>query len=1111
MKPSFTIPNFNSLRSDTDLRSLDFSETQVQRRLSRKKRAVSLLPDLEHSLGQLAAFSPTIDLSTTPPELRAFLSNGSLSESPEHQAGKPSFVSSPVSARSSVVEFDFTQTSQTGTIAFPDPTPQQPAPADRTTRALERSSTAESLSLSAPKQSRDQKRTERAPAAPTASADIFAGGPGRNSQTSGLGTPLSRVSGSSVSLASSGASSVNSSALATDHYAEPPWPKQAEHAAAENGPKSSTAPEHTLPPRPFSSHRKHRSTPHDSFSPVTSKLSSFYRNRFSTNKKPASSSLSLISGCVPVSTAPPSLHLPNSPLPLAPPTTAENGHLANMAFEGENIPQGDYDQPLLQIEQQKLLLRRQQQHYQYLQSQQQQRRTNANSAAPQHARNASSIDMMDSDEYENILHNEDTSSSDTDDDLYSQQRHAGSSGDLDKRATMTRQTVLDEFESDIRDLLLLNSASPFSDLNLNFVDKKDKAVGKGHHSHAPIETPSFYYVNNSTTSNMNTPTAAAFTENSTDSNVAPSPSTETGRPKSAKGRQAGEDTFIFSQDPVTETAYPSTPAHPVKSMATATSSPQTDNTPSAPVLPASQQFENASQMNDRHSVVSDTSSNTLDMNTQTPVASGSQSSILLSNAGHTPTHKKTTSQRLSTSARQSPTGATSSRTTSISSSEEPQEKKESRFFHRKNGSTKSTFGWLTDYKNADKRHEKSPEKHTSLVTPKDERRPSLAHKTSHMSLPSKFRNSSAFRLSSIVSSSSDHNPNVITNLNYHQHIVQPPLPYSSNRPASANFIPVPVSATKPRFSDLQSNPSNVSSWFLKQVALSHSQEVGLFLTEHLFLPANLWRLLPVTPKLLETRIECIEAVTKLGESFYETTSGIGADDPDQQRRNRIYTSAERLLGQQSAQLINLEQKFHIAFIEPLSATPLISQLDGSANSSQAPSHSLRSPTANSSFVSQISSYSSTALGRKSRNSSGLSSSMGEPLSSSTSMSSTIADSASMKKRESQDWDSTATSAQDQATCASETRTSTGKHRSDSVREESSLTLYLTALSGLLHVLEKLNSLANTSASANSSDPVNDWVAGYRQFTSRCVCRLVLKDVLFLVDVYQTGIRDWILS
>lgn len=1096
------------------------------------------------------ALPSTMDLSATPPELRPSAASNALSPSETFASDHGS---RPGSAVSSLTEFDFAQLQKTQP-------PQEPAAADplpeedrATRRSLE--PTVADVARAVPVLSHvagtsASKQFGPTPSA-TRSADIFAGQQTLNSQTLGSVTPLSRPLAPFV--ASDKSTALTAQSDAGTYSPTPP---------ATTLPSSSTlpTPSHaypeslhrgSAPPQDATTHNYNDGAPNSIVRTATP-----FTKASDCKKTPSPQTpLPLIDGHA-VTTS--------SPLPSAPSTSAgvKNVYLDIMVFEEQQLQQQQHEQQqqLLQLEEQKLLLRRQQQQYQQQYQLLQQQHNFVGGGSPEHTRPASSIDM-DSDEYENILHDDDASSTDSEDDLDQHGRGAGSSRSTqyhdafppNKRATMTRQTVLDEFENDIRDLLLLNSASPFTDLKLNFIEKEGdepaQATANTRQGSAAHETG----IPN--TLNINTPTAQDFDEQPLDLN-----NTSNTAPGFAHAANENDnDAFIFSQEPRVEKEV--TPEVPSQLMATATSSPEPKlAAPSAPAVPATRQFDNSAQIEDQHSITSDASTNMYDVasaptsaappssNVQSATTSGGSSS---GNA-HVPQHRKTTSQRFSSSSKTLPMlQQYSPKSSGTSSPEEPQ--KDSRFFHRKNGSTKSTsftFAWLMD----DKHHDK----HLSMVTSKDEKRPSLVHKTSNMSLSSKLRASSAFRLSSIVSSSSENNPNVITNLNYHQHLSQPSTATATQssvkRPASANFIYVPPSLPKPQFEALQKNGKIVSLWFLKQVVLSHSQDVGIFLTPHLFLPANIWRVLNVTPKLLDSRVECIRAATKMGESFLESAQIIndaaydGEDTMEQKRQKQMWQAVEELRSQQGSQLATLEQKFHIAFIEPLSATPatppptqqadlhlvqsavnrLSIMTQGHESSSMS---SIKSPTAVASNVaSRKSSTSGAVTGRKSLNSS-FPVSIGEPLSSTTSVTSTIADSVPTSRPESQDWDASSMSAHDNSAYAGSTTLSEagtvgvnyskshgGAHPGE-VTSESSIAVYLTALSGLIHVLESLHHLGHEDANgataaalqSKSTEAIRAWVAGYRRFISKCVCRLILKDVLYLIDVYQTQIRDWILS
>lgn len=867
----------------------------------------------------------------------------------------------------------------------------------------------------------------------------------------------------------------------------------------------------------------------------------------------------------------------SSPLPSTPSKSTSqkqhNDYLDTMVLEEQNLhhQHNEQQRQLLRLEHQKQLLQRQQ--HELLN---QQRQLLAGSSDPLSPLRDPALDM-DSDEYEHILsHDDDASSIDTEDDLDSSRAPSSAidsafdSMASNKRATMTRQTVLDEFENDIRDLLLLDSASPFTDLKLNFIQPsapdaqnntlrlRDPSNDSRPISQENNDIPEFH-----NTSNLNTPTAPAFVD-PTD-NVSPN-FKPTLKPGFAPRHHNSSNTDLYPHIPdSTASSFIFSPettdpggsynsldgqkgltSTPDTSMATATSIPASSLAPSAPVVPTSRQFE------------------------QTPYPSEAlPASPTASSVSARQQRRKHSSHRFSSAQQLSPQSIIMS--SPSDEKEHSKDARDSRFFHRKNGSTKSssssTFAWLMD---ESKHAIDKQDKHllTSVISSpvtasKDEKRPSLVHKTSNMSLSSKLRGSSAFRLSSYVSSSSsDNNPNVITNLNYHQHFHQQPSapapappqrdpsPQSSDkRPVSAQFIDMSHLAQKPKFEQLQTNPSIIPQWFLKQVLLSHSQNVGLFLTPHLFLPSNLWQVLNVTPKLLDSRVECLHAASNVGAVFLQNAHQLYDDD----QNPKSFAVIEQLVDQQTQQLASLEQQFHIAFIEPLSASPpsttssrptstdfhlvnnAVSRLSTLTlnNSTESSPSTVKSPTAVASRSSPGASSS-----RKSRNSYAPTpgNSFGEPpLSTPTSIASSVAEPQhslatrynsslieeyheAFSSREAGNLhpQSTAGTMSSLAQSVLESRSGTTRPTSlasGASGNEPSLAIYLAALPALISVLENLHDLAEEFS--GDTGPVDvvvvKWVQGYRRFVSKVVCRLILKDVLYLVDVYQTQIRDWILS
>lgn len=474
----------------------------------------------------------------------------------------------------------------------------------------------------------------------------------------------------------------------------------------------------------------------------------------------------------------------------------------------------------------------------------------------------------------------------------------------------------------------------------------------------------------------------------------------------------------------------------------------------------------------------------------------------------------------------------------------------------------------------------------------------------------------------------------------------------ANRPKAARlFISIPQSATRPNLdklllhsqktdnldteSKVSTNTNNtqrenwvgeetddydnttVPLWFLKQVVLSHSKEVGLFLTTHLFLPKNMWSVLDVEPRLLSTRIECLKETTKIGQEFLDRFSLITEKTDLKTLDSGLWKITQSDIEKQKIQLATLEQEFHIAFIEPLSvsiqhsgisdlhsfsatsgptalssvsAEELGSKISPTATNESSSSHFSHGSNSSSSHsllalaTSLINNKdgkesSSGFFSRKSRlsitrdhhhnlhNSDGSTGHSTPTMITNSSMSITKKQ-AHINNNNSLKPISSASSSNMSSFVSSNAHSADYQHQRSSTE---TLENYLGSLSSLITILEILTKYSNDSKETPNYKPIpivpaktdsstttttttiktdsevsnsllifkstvlnllNDkegvdennakrlcqdmesieiWTNLFRRFVSKVICRLVLKDVLSLVDLYQNQIRDWILS
>lgn len=339
---------------------------------------------------------------------------------------------------------------------------------------------------------------------------------------------------------------------------------------------------------------------------------------------------------------------------------------------------------------------------------------------------------------------------------------------------------------------------------------------------------------------------------------------------------------------------------------------------------------------------------------------------------------------------------------------------------------------------------------------------------------------------------------------------------------------VPPPAQQQQVPKSFSSSKVVSLWFLRQITQSNHEE-GIYLSQHLFLPRNLWETLKVRDTLLRSRIECMDTVTRLGEQFLKHQLEEKRVQQQQQqplasqissglrRESSINSSTEELLKNQSAELVKLEQRFHISFIEPLSIllpreekqqTATNSGTDSLAHTASAlannsTSHNLlNSAVSRLSIISSNSSFSHSSGTSTPKSSfffnrkSVLQNSINSPTNGLAPLSSTV---------------TAATMSNDEGLVSKQPnfQSLNNNHNLPSQLQvppvSTALTPYLAALTSLISVLDAVY------ACDQDSPTLKKWVDGYSRFISRVVCRLILKDILYLIDGYQTKIRDWLLG
>jgi hypothetical protein len=317
----------------------------------------------------------------------------------------------------------------------------------------------------------------------------------------------------------------------------------------------------------------------------------------------------------------------------------------------------------------------------------------------------------------------------------------------------------------------------------------------------------------------------------------------------------------------------------------------------------------------------------------------------------------------------------------------------------------------------------------------------------------------------------------------------------------------------------------VSLWFLRQITRSNREE-GIYLSQHLFLPKNLWETLKVRDTLLRSRIECLATVAKFGQQFLkhrrqekrtQQKSPTSHTSPTSLQDDSAQREIDALLTDQSVELAKLEQRFHISFIEPLSIVlphdekrPMAAKSGSDYTPSAAPAlahgslsgsqNLLNSAVSRLSIISSNSSFSHSGSSSSQKNnfffnrkSVSQNSIMSPPTGPGSSPNATIPASK----------DDGDVSKHHNFQSLNNNHNLPQHHQSAPVGAP--LAPYLAALTSLIAVLDALY------AREQEIPALQRWVDGYSRFVSRVVCRLILKDILYLIDAYQTQIRDWLLS
>jgi hypothetical protein len=342
-----------------------------------------------------------------------------------------------------------------------------------------------------------------------------------------------------------------------------------------------------------------------------------------------------------------------------------------------------------------------------------------------------------------------------------------------------------------------------------------------------------------------------------------------------------------------------------------------------------------------------------------------------------------------------------------------------------------------------------------------------------------------------------------------------------------NFLPMlPHVVQEIVVPEIPQDDSALPLWFLRQV-LRSNQSPGAHITDHLFLPSDLWTVTKINSKLLATRLKCLDDLTRLGSEFI---------------RGEVTLATPQL------NLADLEATFNTAFIIPLNESSAESASNSRSSSIAEGASDFHSPT---------SVYTTTPLAPSPDHNNGYNRlSLEKPKSE------------RLKPRKSI---STLTGTTLSPTSTSQSKMSNSgfsfsgsvfkRFRKKSVQElnapssgtisptesitmlgpdeaamripmlasplSPALTLhnYLSSISSLTACLKSLDeileqkSVSTGDGEQDDHHPVDieeqkytqNWVNQFRSFVARVACRLILKDIVILQDVYKSDFKGFLLS
>lgn len=309
----------------------------------------------------------------------------------------------------------------------------------------------------------------------------------------------------------------------------------------------------------------------------------------------------------------------------------------------------------------------------------------------------------------------------------------------------------------------------------------------------------------------------------------------------------------------------------------------------------------------------------------------------------------------------------------------------------------------------------------------------------------------------------------LSTLNFHNNNSSPP---KDSNPLPANGVQM-VSATATF--DTFLNPDNykhatpavypenqeeIPLWFLRQVLASKSNSCGAYLSESLFVASDLWSLDTVKPKVLDPRIICLKELTKLAADYLQTSS---CD-----------------LNVLASTLDSLESAFNSAFITPLDGDVVDSVASPRRSSTTTISHNPNGLAPTFSHTTQAPSISAQSSSTSSSRASGVFKRL---------------------RKKSMIGMHTENNNLSGSPPVSEPQTPTEP------TEKTTLDSYLSAVSSLAAALESVQQRHHDQNTQDHSDA--KWLKSYRCFVAHVACRLILKDITVLQDIYKAEFREYL--